>query len=161
MEGGDSEIAKSTLPTLRAFLKARSQEFIWQLAKTCCSCYRMPPNAFFSQALVIWSDRKNDAKTPLPPPHRPRSPFPCNSCKRSSVGILYCFAILGSASTVIHSVKQHLLRNRPENAGQLRPFAISCAKDYEGQTSFAQVSSTLSTCSTFVSTHTKNNNIKH
>ena len=71
MEGGDSEIAKSTLPTLRAFLKARSQEFVWQLAKTCCSCYRMPPNAFFSQALVIfWSDRKNDAKTPppLPPP---------------------------------------------------------------------------------------------
>ena len=68
MEGADSEIAKSTLPTLRAFLKARSQEFVWQLAKTCCSCYRMPPNAFFSQALVIfWSDRKNDAKTPTPP----------------------------------------------------------------------------------------------
>ena len=26
---------------------------------------------------------------------------------------MYCFTILGSASIVIHSVKQHLLRNRP------------------------------------------------
>ena len=28
---------------------------------------------------------------------------------------LYCFAILGSASVVIHSVKQHLLRNQPRS----------------------------------------------
>ena len=50
------------------------------------------------------------------------------------------FAILGSTSTVIHSVKQRLLRNRRGSA--LRPLATSCAKDYKAhsllQTSFAE-----------------------
>ena len=42
---------------------------------------------------------------------------------------LYCFTILGSTSTVIHSVKQRLLKNRPRSA--LQPLATSCAKDYK------------------------------
>ena len=48
--------------------------------------------------------------------------------------------ILDSTSTVIHSVKQRLLRNRPGSA--LRPLVTSCAKDYKAhslkQTSFAE-----------------------
>ena len=48
MEGGDSEFANFTVPTLKAFLEARSQNVtVWQEAITCCSCYRMPQNAFF------------------------------------------------------------------------------------------------------------------
>ena len=43
MEGGDSEFANFTLPTLKAFLEARN------VSITCCSCYRMPQNAFFPQ----------------------------------------------------------------------------------------------------------------
>ena len=43
LKGGDSEFANFTLPTLKAFLEARSQN----VSITCCSCYRMPQNAFF------------------------------------------------------------------------------------------------------------------
>ena len=46
MEGGDSEFANFTLPTLKTFLEAHSQN-VWQQAVTCCSCYRMPQNTFF------------------------------------------------------------------------------------------------------------------
>ena len=53
---------------------------------------------------------------------------------------LYCFAILGSTSIVIHSVKQRLSDIGPEVT--LRPLATSCAKDYKGhslvQTSFTE-----------------------
>ena len=52
----------------------------------------------------------------------------------------YYFAILISSSTVIHSVKQRLLRNRPGSA--LRPLTTSFTKDYKAhslqQTSFAE-----------------------
>ena len=58
----------------------------------------------------------------------------------------YCFAILSLTSTVIHSVKQRLLRNRPGSA--LRPLATSCAKDYKAhslyQTSFAESPNSIS-----------------
>ena len=45
MEGGDSEFANFTLQTLKAFLEARSHNASGNI--TCCSCYRMPQNAFF------------------------------------------------------------------------------------------------------------------
>ena len=48
--------------------------------------------------------------------------------------------ILGLTSTVIHRVKQRLLRNQPGSA--LQPLATSCTKDYKAhslyQTSFAE-----------------------
>ena len=91
--------------------------------------YRMLQNAFFSPTKSS-GQPKNDAKTlPLPPP--PPSPFHGNFCNCNSIS----FAILGSTSTVIHSVKQRLLRNR-------QPLATSCAKDYKShsfqETSFAE-----------------------
>ena len=47
---------------------------------------------------------------------------------------------------LIHSMKQHLLRNRPGSA--LRPFLTSCAKDYKAhslqQTSFAESPKSMS-----------------
>ena len=54
--------------------------------------------------------------------------------------LAYCFANLGSTATVIHNVKQRLLRNWPGCA--LRLLTTSCAKDYKAhslqQTSFAE-----------------------
>ena len=70
----------------------------------------------------------------------PPSPFHSNFCNCNSYCHLYCFAILGSTSTVIHSVRQHLLKNQPGSA--LRPLTTSCAKDYKAhslqQTSFTE-----------------------
>ena len=66
-------------------------ECVWQQAITCCSCYGMPQNAFI-------------------PPY---NPFPRYFLQLQQWGHLYCFAVLGSTSIVIHSVKQRLLRIRP------------------------------------------------
>ena len=48
MEGGDSEFANFILPKLKAFFEARSHNVSGnKKAITCCSCYRIPQNAFF------------------------------------------------------------------------------------------------------------------
>ena len=73
MEGGDTEFANFTLPTLEAFLEAHS-ECIWQQAITCCSCYRMPQKAFFSTKSRSSGQPKNDAKTLFSPTLHPLSP---------------------------------------------------------------------------------------
>ena len=93
----------------------------------------MPPNAFFlrTRDLLVSQNRRKDTFFPHPP-----SPFHGNFLQLQQYWHLYCFAILGSTSTVIHNVKQRLLRNRPGSA--LRPLATSCAKDYKAQTSFAE-----------------------
>ena len=70
---------------------------------------------------------KNDAKTLF---FHLLSPFHGNILQLQQYWHLFCFAILGSSSTVIHSVKQRLLRNRPRSA--LQPLVTSCAKDYKG-----------------------------
>ena len=85
MEGSDSEFMKFTVPTLRAFLKARSQNVSGKQAVDCCSCYRMPKNAYFSMNLQSSGQPKNDVKTLFF--HSP-SPFPCDFCKYNSSGIL-------------------------------------------------------------------------
>ena len=59
---------------------------------------------------------------------------------------MYCFAMLGSTSIVIHSVKQRLLRNWPKSDAA----TTSCAKDYKGH-SLVQISSTeLSNIYTYI-----------
>ena len=86
--------------------------------------------------MVFWSAKNQRKDTFFPP----SIPFPWSFLQLQQSWHLYCVAILGSISTVIHSVKQRLLRNRPGSA--LRPLATSCAKDYKahslGQTSFAE-----------------------
>ena len=56
----------------------------------------------------------------------------------------YCFAVVRSASIVIHSVKNASSEIGPELT--LRPLATSCAKDYKGhslvQTSFTELPNT-------------------
>ena len=65
MEGGDSEFANFTLPTLKAFLGARSQKV---------SGYRMPQNAFFfsHKLAIFWSAKKTTQRHFFPP----STPFP-------------------------------------------------------------------------------------
>ena len=112
MEGGDSEFANFTLPTLKS-MEARSQNVsVWQQAITCCWCYRMPQNAFFFffyELAIFWSP-KNDTRTFFSPSS---IHFPRYFLQLQQWWHLYCFAILDSTSIVIHSVKQRLLRNWP------------------------------------------------
>ena len=95
------------------------------------------PKRIFSTNSRSSCQPKIDAKTLFFPPS---IPFPRLFLQLQQYWHLYCFAILGSTSIVIHSVKQRLLRNRPGSA--LRPLATSCAKDYKAhslqQTSFAE-----------------------
>ena len=72
----------------------------------------MPQNAFFLQILDLLVSQKMTQRL----------------FSMATVLHLYCFAILGLTSTVIHSVKQRLLRNWPGSVQ--RPLATSCAKDY-------------------------------
>ena len=58
MEGGDSEFVNFTLFTLNAVLEAIDQKCVWQQAITCCSCYRMPRNAFFHELVIFRSTKK-------------------------------------------------------------------------------------------------------
>ena len=66
LEGGDNKFAWFTVPTLKAFLKAWSQH-VWPQGRTCFSCCRMPPKAFFSKHSRSSDQPSNDAKTLFPP----------------------------------------------------------------------------------------------
>ena len=81
----------------------------------------------------------------------PPSPFHGNFCNCNSIGISTASRFqAGSASTVIHSVKRRLLRNRPGST--LGPLATSCAKDYKAhslqQTCFAESPNRVGQCTT-------------
>jgi len=109
MEGGDSEFANFVLPILKAFLEARSQNVSGnkeQLAARAIGC----PKKLFFHEITIWSAPKRRKDTFFSPPS---ISFPRTFLQLQQWWHLYCFAILGSKSIVIHSMKQHLLRNRP------------------------------------------------
>ena len=69
--------------------------------------YRMPPKSIF---LPQSHSAKKMTQTLL---FHPPSPFPSNFLQLQQWWHLHCFAILGSTFTVIHSVKQRILRNWP------------------------------------------------
>ena len=98
----------------QTFLEARSQNVSLQDATTCCSCYRLPKRFLFSsfflhELAIFWPAKKRRKDTFVPP----SIPFPRYCLQLQQWWYLYCFAIIGSTSIVIHSVKQRLLRNRP------------------------------------------------
>ena len=68
------------------------------------------PKRIFSTNSRSSGQPKSDAKTQ---DFHPPSPLHGNFLQPQQYWHLYGFAILGSTSTVIHSVKQRLLRNRP------------------------------------------------
>ena len=79
-EGGDSEFANFTLPTLKAFWRPVA---VRMCLATCCSCYRMPPNAFFSRTPDLLVSHKTTQTLFSHPP----SPFSGNFCNCNSRGI--------------------------------------------------------------------------
>ena len=111
MEGGDSEFANFTLPTLKAFFEAHVSGNKQQLAARAIGC---PKTQFFlrTRDLLVHGQPKNEAKTLLLF-FQPSITFPRKFLQLQQYWHLYCFAILGSTFTVVHSVKQRLLRNQP------------------------------------------------
>ena len=74
MEGGDSEFASFTLPTLKAFLEARSQNVSGSgneqyLVARAIGC---PKTHFFYDLAIFWSAKKRRKDTFSPP----SIPFP-------------------------------------------------------------------------------------
>ena len=122
MEGGDSEFVNFTLPTLKTFLEAHSQNVSGK-----------KQNTRFPQTCDLLVSQKM-MQTLFSPPS---IPLPRSFLQLQHWQHLHCFTILGSTSTVIHSVKQQI---SPEV--MLRSLATSCVKDYKGhsllQTSFTE-----------------------
>ena len=83
-------------------------ERVWQQARTCCLSCRMPQNAFFPQTCDLVSQKMTQRHF-----FPPSIPFPGYFLQLQQQWQMHCFSILGSTSIVIHSVKQHLLRNQP------------------------------------------------
>ena len=86
-----------------------SSECVWQQAITCCSCYRMPQNAFYPQNRSLLVNQKTMQIHFFPTLH-PLSPV---IFATATVVAFVLFRNSSSTSIVIHSVKQRLLRNRP------------------------------------------------
>ena len=68
------------------------------------------PKHIFHKTAIFWSAKKQCKDTIF---FHPPFPFPGNFCYCNSGGICTASQILGLTSIVIHSVKQHLLRNLP------------------------------------------------
>ena len=82
-----------------------------EISNNFCSCFRMPQNAFFLRTRDLLVSPKTTQRHFLFTLH------PLSTViflQLQQYWHLYCFAILISTSTVIHSVKQRLLRNRLE-----------------------------------------------
>ena len=69
----------------------------------------MPQNIFFPRTRDLLVSQKTTKRHFFPP----LIPFPLYFLQLQQWWQLYSFAVLDSASIVIHSVKQRLLRNRP------------------------------------------------
>ena len=112
--------ANFALPTLKTFLEARSQNVSGNKQQLVARAIGCPKTHNFHKVAIFWSAKKNDPKTLIFPPS---IPFPSYFSQLQQFWHLYCLAILGSTSIVIHSVKQRLLRNRPgSDAGTSRDF---------------------------------------
>ena len=128
MEGGDSEFENFTLPILKAFLEACSQNV---------SGYRMPQNAFFPQNHDL-----HVSQTTMQRAFFFHSPLPFS--------ITFCSCNSGGICTALQFyIQLPLLYTAWSNAYSeiglevmLRPLATSCMKDYKGhslvQTSFIE-----------------------
>ena len=128
MEGGDSEFANFTLPTLKAFLEARTQN----VSIIVCSCYRMPhlKTHFFHEIATFWSAKttlkRRRQKHFFPTPH-PLSPV------IFATATVVTFVLLRNSRFNFHCYPQReATRTQIGPEVTLRPIATSCAKDYKG-----------------------------
>jgi len=82
MEGGESEFAKFTLLTFKAFLEL-SQNLSGNKQQFVSRAIGCPKPHLFYKLAIFWSAEKRCKDTFLHPP----SPFPCNLCNCNSDGI--------------------------------------------------------------------------
>ena len=136
MEGGDAKFTKFTVPTLKAFLKARSQNVPGNKQELVAHARGWQKMYFFRELAIFWLSEKRCKDTFFP------SPFPCNFCKRNNYAIF-------TASQFY--VQLPLLYTAWSNADSeigpevtLQPLTTSCTKDYKEhslvQTSFTEPS---------------------
>ena len=109
MEGGDSEFVNFTLPTLKTFLEACSQNVSGNKQELVTRAIGCPRTHFFHELAIFWSAIKWGKNTFF----SPSIPFPLQFLQLQQWWHLYCFAILDSTSIVIHRVKQRVLKNQP------------------------------------------------
>ena len=67
MEGGDSEFANFTLPTLNAFLEVRSQNVSDNKQYLVARAIGCPKTHFFYELAIFWSAKKQRKDTFFPP----------------------------------------------------------------------------------------------
>ena len=84
MEGGDNKFAKFTVPTLKAFLKVRSQNVSGNKQELVARARGWQKRIFFHELATFWLAEKRCKDAFLYSP----SPFPCNFCKRNNNGNL-------------------------------------------------------------------------
>ena len=70
MEGGDSEFENFTLPTLKAFLKARSQNVSSNKQQLVARAIGCPKTYFFHELAIFWSAKKRRRHFFSPTLHR-------------------------------------------------------------------------------------------
>ena len=83
MEGSDSEFANFTLPTLKTFLEAHSQNVSGNKQELLACAIGCPKTHFFHELVIFWPAKKLHKDTFTHPP----SPFPGNFCNCNSGGI--------------------------------------------------------------------------
>ena len=136
MEGGDNKYTKFTVSILTAFLKARSQNVSGN-KHLLLMLYNVPQNAFFPMHSRSSGLLKNDAKMLLSILHHLSPVIFANAA-------VVAFVLLHNSRFHFHCYTQRepMPAQKLARKWQLRPFATSCTKDYEGhsfiQTSFAE-----------------------
>ena len=125
-------------------------ECVWKQAKTCSSCAgkKTKTNKHFFHALTIFWSVKRRYKDAFFPIHYHLSPV----ILASTAVLLFLQLLLGISRSNFHCYTQREATPTQKSARkwQLRPFATSCAKDYEGhslvQISFAELPNIVHRC---------------
>ena len=110
MEGGDSEFANFTLPTLKIFLEARSQNVSGDTQWLLAHAVGCPKTHFFSHELsIFWSakKRRKDTFSPHPP-----SPSPVIFASATVVA----FVLLRNSRSNFHRYTQREATPTPKSA---------------------------------------------
>ena len=102
-------ICKFYTANFKDILEACSQSVSGNKQELVACAIGCPKMHFFHELTIFWLAKKRCKDTFFPP----SIPFPWYFLQLQQWWHLYCFAVLGSTSIVIHSMKQHLLRNWP------------------------------------------------
>ena len=135
MEGSGSEIAKLSVPTLKAFLKAHCQSVSGNKQERVVPAIGGQKQHFLHILMIFWSAKKQCKDIFF---HTP-SPSPVILANATVVA----FVLLCNYRFNFYCYLQREAMPNQKSELQLQPMTTSCMKDYEGhslvQTSFAEV----------------------